>query len=285
MNGRIYDFNLGRFLSVDPFLQFPENSQSANPYSYILNNPMSGTDPTGYLSCSLEEDQSCLDKANNGESITIKDKDGKKVGTYTQNGEKNTGNGTVTFKSEGKQQIGHLAKGLEGGKGTNQSQQIPIGNAFNEFIGLPPEAKAAANDILENTADWLVIDDAKETINGITSGDGAAIAAGVVGLTCKPCKVADKLSDFAPNPLAKAVSNAISDNRKQSFLSLDGKTDALQNIRESYSNTKANTLDIKHQELREIDNLKRSEKGNVYKRSGTQKIIDVFEAIFQYMNL
>ncbi|GGP72663.1 hypothetical protein GCM10009347_41650 [Shewanella algicola] len=48
MNGRIYDFNIGRFLSVDPFLQFPENSQSANPYSYILNNPMSGTDPTGY---------------------------------------------------------------------------------------------------------------------------------------------------------------------------------------------------------------------------------------------
>ncbi|GGQ29793.1 RHS repeat domain-containing protein [Shewanella litoralis] len=48
MNGRIYDFNIGRFLSVDPFLQFPENSQSANPYSYILNNPMSGVDPTGY---------------------------------------------------------------------------------------------------------------------------------------------------------------------------------------------------------------------------------------------
>ncbi|QSX37218.1 tandem-95 repeat protein [Shewanella sedimentimangrovi] len=50
MNGRIYDFNVGRFLSVDPFLQMPENSQSANPYSYILNNPMSGTDPTGYRS-------------------------------------------------------------------------------------------------------------------------------------------------------------------------------------------------------------------------------------------
>ncbi|WP_394132947.1 SpvB/TcaC N-terminal domain-containing protein [Shewanella maritima] len=50
MNGRIYDFNIGRFLSVDPFLQFPENSQSANPYSYILNNPMSGTDPSGYQS-------------------------------------------------------------------------------------------------------------------------------------------------------------------------------------------------------------------------------------------
>jgi hypothetical protein len=29
-------------------VQFPLNSQSLNPYSYILNNPLSGTDPTGY---------------------------------------------------------------------------------------------------------------------------------------------------------------------------------------------------------------------------------------------
>ncbi len=49
MNGRAYDYNLGRFLSVDPVIQFPTNSQSLNPYSYIMNNPLSGTDPTGYI--------------------------------------------------------------------------------------------------------------------------------------------------------------------------------------------------------------------------------------------
>jgi RHS repeat-associated protein len=48
MNGRVYDYNLGRFLSVDPFIQALGNSQSMNPYSYILNNPLSGTDPSGY---------------------------------------------------------------------------------------------------------------------------------------------------------------------------------------------------------------------------------------------
>lgn len=48
MNGRAYDYNLGRFLSVDPFIQSPGNSQSMNPYSYIMNNPLAGTDPTGY---------------------------------------------------------------------------------------------------------------------------------------------------------------------------------------------------------------------------------------------
>ena len=49
MNGRAYDYNLGRFLSVDPFIQAPGNSQSMNPYSYIMNNPLSGTDPSGYM--------------------------------------------------------------------------------------------------------------------------------------------------------------------------------------------------------------------------------------------
>jgi len=48
MNGRVFDHRLGRFLSVDPFIQFPANSQSLNPYSYVMNNPMAGTDPTGY---------------------------------------------------------------------------------------------------------------------------------------------------------------------------------------------------------------------------------------------
>ena len=49
MNGRVYDYNLGRFLSVDPVIQAPANSQSLNPYSYIMNNPFAGTDPTGYM--------------------------------------------------------------------------------------------------------------------------------------------------------------------------------------------------------------------------------------------
>ncbi|WP_185962680.1 RHS repeat-associated core domain-containing protein [Thalassomonas sp. M1454] len=48
MNGRIYDPNLGRFMSVDPFIQSPTNTQSINAYSYIMNNPVNGTDPTGY---------------------------------------------------------------------------------------------------------------------------------------------------------------------------------------------------------------------------------------------
>ncbi len=49
MNGRIYDYNVGRFMSVDPFIQAPSSTQSINPYSYIMNNPLAGTNPTGYM--------------------------------------------------------------------------------------------------------------------------------------------------------------------------------------------------------------------------------------------
>lgn len=49
MNGRIYDPTLGRFLQADPHIQAPMNSQNYNRYSYVLNNPMSYTDPSGYF--------------------------------------------------------------------------------------------------------------------------------------------------------------------------------------------------------------------------------------------
>jgi RHS repeat-associated protein len=48
MNGRIYDAELGRFLSPDPIVQVPEFSQNFNRYSYVLNNPLTYTDPTGH---------------------------------------------------------------------------------------------------------------------------------------------------------------------------------------------------------------------------------------------
>ena len=48
MNGRVYDPAIGRFLSPDPIIQDPYNSQNYNRYSYVLNNPLSMVDPSGY---------------------------------------------------------------------------------------------------------------------------------------------------------------------------------------------------------------------------------------------
>ncbi len=48
MKGRIYDPAIARFLSADPFIQDPLFSQGLNRYSYGMNNPMSGSDPSGF---------------------------------------------------------------------------------------------------------------------------------------------------------------------------------------------------------------------------------------------
>ena len=48
MGGRVYDPILGRFLSADPYVQSPYFSQSLNRYSYVFNNPLSFSDPSGY---------------------------------------------------------------------------------------------------------------------------------------------------------------------------------------------------------------------------------------------
>ena len=47
MNGRLYDPSVGRMLSVDNYVQSPISTQSYNRYSYVLNNPLKYTDPTG----------------------------------------------------------------------------------------------------------------------------------------------------------------------------------------------------------------------------------------------
>lgn len=55
MNGRIYDARIGRFLQADPFIQAATNTQSYNRYSYVLNNPLNSTDPSGFISNPLKK--------------------------------------------------------------------------------------------------------------------------------------------------------------------------------------------------------------------------------------
>jgi RHS repeat-associated protein len=48
MKGRIYDPKIGRFLMTDPIVSQPLFSQSWNAYSYVLNNPLTLVDPSGF---------------------------------------------------------------------------------------------------------------------------------------------------------------------------------------------------------------------------------------------
>jgi RHS repeat-associated protein len=50
-NARMYDPMIGRFISADTIVPEPFNPQSLNRYTYVLNNPLIYTDPSGYEPC------------------------------------------------------------------------------------------------------------------------------------------------------------------------------------------------------------------------------------------
>jgi len=121
MNGRAYDYNLGRFYGVDPFIQFPSNSQSLNPYSYLMNNPLSGTDPTGYMSRCLGS--LCDDYERAGflcELVCLSAASNAKDGKSNRNGE---WNGARSGISAGDGYVRKFTE-LEGGKLRQQTWSI-----------------------------------------------------------------------------------------------------------------------------------------------------------------
>lgn len=60
MNGRVQDAVTGRFLSADPYVPDPTNTQTYNRYSYVNNNPLSLMDPSGFKDCA-ERKSDCGD--------------------------------------------------------------------------------------------------------------------------------------------------------------------------------------------------------------------------------
>jgi RHS repeat-associated protein len=48
LNGRVYDPLVARMMSADPIVDDPMNGQTWNRYSYVGNNPLTFTDPSGY---------------------------------------------------------------------------------------------------------------------------------------------------------------------------------------------------------------------------------------------
>jgi RHS repeat-associated protein len=123
MNGRVYDYRLGRFLSVDPIISNPANSQSINPYSYIGNDPLSGTDPTGYnfeSICERNVGSHCVDLQPWGPLPPEE----KKVAT---------GSGAVAAKTT---QHGSNPPDAGGTTEVNKEQPSELGKAFTVGAGV-----------------------------------------------------------------------------------------------------------------------------------------------------
>ncbi|KTF16713.1 hypothetical protein ATS75_04495 [Pseudoalteromonas sp. H105] len=127
-------------MSVDPLIQSPGNSQSINPYSYIMNNPLAGTDPTGYA----KEELTKIEHTKTTEKVAVTGSRIKRTVTTDVSGTATftTGNGatkTQSFSatySGGKvasmdigSQKNIAQKSGEGNGGTNQSQISVTGSA------------------------------------------------------------------------------------------------------------------------------------------------------------
>jgi RHS repeat-associated protein len=51
MKGRLYDANIRRFITPDPFVTRALDTQGLNHYSYVQNNPLNLVDPSGFDEC------------------------------------------------------------------------------------------------------------------------------------------------------------------------------------------------------------------------------------------
>jgi hypothetical protein len=161
MNGRAYDYNLGRFTGVDPFIQFPLNSQSLNPYSYVLNSPFAGTDPTGY--CTAETGshvKTCVNvKANMADGST------KNLGSYNTR----SAGDMASAKNV-------AIPGIKGGDNGSKSAQGPNGSGSRRDQTASPGGKGAQSNGVNIESELTARGARRGEINNLASGCGGYMA-------------------------------------------------------------------------------------------------------------
>jgi len=144
MNGRLLDPALGRFYGADPIVQFPGSGQSLNPYSYLMNNPLSGTDPTGYVCKGTDSYASCGNKIEEGETAQVRSTElgsriSKVVGTVT-----NLGNGAIRVTAMNGRS-GVITNVGNGSKNTGASAQGPTTRTVSDQTAGAPRDMGASS--------------------------------------------------------------------------------------------------------------------------------------------
>ncbi len=117
MGGRIYDPEIGRFIQADPIVQAPKDGQSLNRYSYVFNNPLSYTDPTGYVCETLSEGHEMCDSSIGATGSTTTDATVNRQRGDSSNDAVNSANGSD--RSENSASMADV--------GTNQNQDPSLG--------------------------------------------------------------------------------------------------------------------------------------------------------------
>ncbi len=201
MNGRVYDSELGRFLSADPFVQAPYNSQSYNRYSYVFNNPLSFTDPSGH---------ECTLATVSGGGRTSEE-------WFSTNGSL-CGQDAIDFGQDWQRQQDQQNNNWEYTTQNYQPSYSPDSMPFNSFNStgiatpIPGNAFAGAGcgiagiclgDSVEDAAD---IGAAERVV-----GKNAMLAATVVGMIVGPGKAKGLIGSVA-NPVPKTLARVVPGN-------------------------------------------------------------------------
>jgi len=97
-NARLYDPELGRFVSADPIVGDPTNPQNLNRYSYALNDPVNLVDPSGNTSIDLNNNTNGRSNSNNNTDSPDSDSiDGEKLGHEIERAASNVGHAFERF--------------------------------------------------------------------------------------------------------------------------------------------------------------------------------------------
>jgi RHS repeat-associated protein len=104
MKGRIYDASIARFLTADPLVSAPYQSNSYDRYGYGLNNPLKYTDPSGFMMMVPFSDQ-WLAQQGYGDSASFFHYARETFGAEQSRRLDAIRSGTMTFSMDGKNYV------------------------------------------------------------------------------------------------------------------------------------------------------------------------------------
>lgn len=184
MNGRMYDPVIGKMLAPDIYVQSIYSTQSYNRYSYVTNNPLIFTDPSGYK-------ETLADVGVTGYRLS--------TASYDFSYLANIGEGMGEFMGNGSNFVSYTSpKGEQrgvggGGNGKNSSPKKTItfrihinGKVYTYALTLTDEQIQnikGAPDLLGSTIDLtLMLTDDKLSITAVEGAEGLSKAFAVTSL-------------------------------------------------------------------------------------------------------